>query len=97
MADVYGRLIEILSEVKGLVNSPDTDISWSGYDSITDLLSDIDSFIEKARRHDASFTKDLKMLFAPTGPLQEISISSGWGHEFIELSLTIDKLLLQLE
>ena len=30
------------------------------------------------------------MLFAPTGPIQEVSLSSGWGDVFIELAERFD-------
>jgi len=30
-------------------------------------------------------------LFAPTGPIQEVSLSSGWGQEFLELAERFDK------
>ena len=33
----------------------------------------------------------IRVLFAPTGPIQEVSLSSGWGHEFIKLAERFDK------
>jgi hypothetical protein len=34
---------------------------------------------------------DLSILFAPTGSIQEVSLSSGWGDEFIYLSMDFDR------
>jgi hypothetical protein len=33
----------------------------------------------------------LIVLFAPTGPIQEVSISSGWGNEFLDLAERFDR------
>ena len=33
----------------------------------------------------------LTVLFAPTGPIQEVSISSGWGEEFLSLAEQFDR------
>ena len=35
----------------------------------------------------------LKLLFAPTGSIQEVSISSGWGQEFLSLSARFDEVI----
>ena len=35
----------------------------------------------------------LVMLFMPTGPLQELSIDSGWGEAFIDLSTRFDEII----
>jgi hypothetical protein len=34
---------------------------------------------------------DLSVLFAPTGPIQEVSVSSGWGEAFLELAERFDR------
>jgi len=33
----------------------------------------------------------MRVLFAPTGPLQELSLSSGWAQEFLELADAFDR------
>jgi hypothetical protein len=35
--------------------------------------------------------RHLQTLFAPTGPLQETSMSGGWADEFLALSDRFDK------
>lgn len=44
-----------------------------------------------------SCMEKINLLFAPTGDLQEISISNGWGEKFIEVSSKFDKLTDLLE
>jgi hypothetical protein len=34
--------------------------------------------------------KQFVWLFAPTGPIQEVSLSSGWGDMFLELAKRMD-------
>ncbi|WP_194814929.1 hypothetical protein [Nocardia sp. XZ_19_385] len=34
----------------------------------------------------------LVVLFAPTGPLQDLSISSGWAERYLELAARFDQL-----
>jgi hypothetical protein len=35
--------------------------------------------------------QDLAVLFAPTGPIQEVSLSSGWALEFLTISERFDR------
>jgi len=86
------ELIIILNIIKNKIDSPTTNLTWSRYNNIAELLQELDLFLERLMRDDVLVIKDLKLLFAPTGSLQEISIDSGWGEEFLEISSTFDKL-----
>ena len=96
MTDIFDELIEILLEVRLLVDSPDTDIAWSKFNSLDEALSDIDLHIDKAKRHDESIKYDMKVLFGPTSSLQEISISSGWGEHFLKIANIVDELIIKM-
>jgi hypothetical protein len=85
------EVIGILQEVKHFVELPDTDVAWSRYNSVEEAVEDIDQHIESLRRDDLSKIEELTLLFAPTGRLQEISIGSGWGEEFVYLSARFDR------
>lgn len=93
IADRYIEIEKILNEVKVIINSPNTDVLWSGYNTVAEVLRDIDLYIEKIKRHDDTVIEDLMIAFAPTGAFQEISLSSGWGYEFIEISSRLDDLI----
>lgn len=86
LAGVLRRLTELLSP-------DDQDSSdWSGYTQ-AELRSEIQSFLDDAeagRPVDEAGWRRLKLLFAPTGALQEDSLASGWGEEYIELSSRFD-------
>ncbi|MGG1555620.1 hypothetical protein [Paenibacillus ferrarius] len=86
-------LIELLLKVRSYVDSPNTDVSWSRFKDVDEALGYLDACIERLRQGNGSDIGDLKIIFAPTGSLQEISISSGWGNEFIEISNRFDDVM----
>jgi len=83
-------IIEILESVKKLILEPRTDISWSTFNSKDELIIEIDAHIQKLRLRDFSKVKDLILLFAPTSDFQEISLSSGWGNRYLNISERFD-------
>ena len=83
-------LIEILETVKKLILEPRTDISWSTFDSKDELITEIDTHIQQLNLRDISKVKDLILLFAPTSDFQEISLSSGWGNQYLNISARFD-------
>lgn len=81
-----GRLETLLaiSDMRALVSLPNNDFSWSGWTDVTDALRELDACaheVTQGRRPTA-----LDMFFLPTGPLQELSLSSGWGGEYVEVA-----------
>lgn len=89
MADLIA-LKEVLTEVRALVQREDNDFAWSGWESAEEALQEIDSALatlEEGRPPGVY----LKVLFLPTGPLQELSLSSGWGDEFVALANRFDE------
>ena len=87
------ELIKILLEVKEIINSPHTILDWSKYNSVEELIQEIDSFIERLGFQDYSVIKELTILFAPTGSLQEISIDSGLSEKYLEIANKVDELI----
>lgn len=88
----YKGIIEILKEVRDIIDSPDTDVAWSRYNTVEEVVEDLELHIKKMTINEESAIENLKVLFAPTGSLQEISISSGWGCKFLEIASRFDKL-----
>jgi hypothetical protein len=86
------ELAAVLRRIAELLSRPDVDTAWSGYEP-DELRSEIDSFLEGAETGlplDEAGRARLRLLFAPTGALQETSLSSGWGGEFVELATRFD-------
>jgi hypothetical protein len=82
------KLITILREVRVCLAREGNDFSWSSWRDPDQAIYEIDSIITKLEN---GSVPDMRVLFAPTGPIQEVSLSSGWGHEFIELAEQFDK------
>ena len=87
---IQARLVEVLQETRGFLARPSNDFAWSRWDSAQDALGEIDNLIKRIQAGDMPDRLDLRVLFAPTGSIQEVSLSSGWGQEFIELADKFD-------
>ena len=91
------KLLAILREVRYLLARPENDFSWSGWNDETTALGEIDALIGGITRGEIPELTSLKVLFAPTGPIQELSASSGWGNEFLALANRFDGALWDLQ
>jgi hypothetical protein len=85
-------LMNLLDDVRLLVRRPNNNYLWSAWNGPEDALRELDA-IEKKIAGGAVPTRALKLLFAATGSLQELSVSSGWGNEFLRLAARCDTIL----
>lgn len=85
------EIIKILEQVADELIVPDGNVLWSPYENQAEALADVKNHIERLKQNDFSKLKALELLFAPTGSLQEISISSGWGSRFLVLAAQFDQ------
>lgn len=88
--DRGARLLAVLRDVRACVARPDGDYTWTSWVDQADALREIDGWIRdlgEGRRSSAG----LGVLFAPTGPLQELAMSSGWANEFRALADRFDE------
>jgi hypothetical protein len=83
-------LIEVLREARAQLARPGNDYSWASWEGPDEALRELDSIIASLERDALPSRVDLDVLFAPTGPIQEVSLSSGWGQEFIDLAARFD-------
>ncbi|MDA0159454.1 hypothetical protein OM076_04190 [Solirubrobacter ginsenosidimutans] len=83
------NLIDVLLEARRLIALPGNDLSWSSFVDQESALAEIDRHIERVRAG-GSDTGSMAVLFLPTGPIQEVSVSSGWGDEFLALAARFD-------
>lgn len=84
------KLISVFEEARGLLAAPGNDFDWSSWRDREDALAEIDQILSGLRSGAPTDLLTLQVLFAPTGPMQEVSLSSGWGDEFIELANRFD-------
>ena len=84
-------LVAILNETLQLLRRKGNDFAWSSWEDIGEAEADIQGHIGRIQKGDYSRLFDLRILFAPTGPIQEVSIDSQWGQEFLALAQRFDK------
>ena len=82
-------LIQVLTEARAWCARPDNDFSWSSWADTEHALQEIDSWLDHLRQGGRG-VGGIATIFLPTGPLQELALSSGWGSEFIALADRFD-------
>ena len=82
------KLIDILKEARALMARDDNDFAWSSWIDQDHAIAEINSIIAELENVSV---REIGVLFAPTGPIQEVSLRSGWGNQFLELAERFDK------
>jgi hypothetical protein len=88
------ELIDVLLEARRLVALPANDFTWSSFVDQDSALREIDAHIARVRAGSTD-TGAMTVLFLPTGPMQELSLSSGWGDAFVTLADRFDHACLR--
>ena len=88
-SDEIQKIIEILLAINNTIDSK-TDVVWTRYDRPEQLSNDLKKYIEKLESGDYTILATLNHLFGPTGTFQELSISNGWGEEFLNIAEQFD-------
>lgn len=88
-----GKLISVFEEARELVADPRNDFSWSSWHGCDNAVEEIDSILSVLRAGAVPGDLWMEVLFAPTGPMQEVSLSSGWGRDFLLLAERFDEAL----
>jgi hypothetical protein len=86
-----GKLISVFEEARELVADPGNDFSWSSWVGRDDAVDEIDGILSVLRSGAVPKGLSTGVLFAPTGPMQEVSLSSGWGGVFLMLAERFDE------
>jgi hypothetical protein len=86
----HQNLIAVLREAREFLARPDNDFAWSSWEDAEAAFREIDGLISRIEAGSLPPRLDLTVLFAPTGPIQEVSVSSGWGQEFLRLADRFD-------
>lgn len=83
-------LLDIFQRTRDLVARPENDFSWSSWRDLDDALEEIDGIIAQLHDGEVPHKFNMSILFAPTGPMQELALSSGWGNRFLGLATEFD-------
>jgi hypothetical protein len=91
------QLVAIIDELLAIVQSNRQDLNWQpDYDNERDLIEDLRDHAERLRRGDTSRLPELRYVLLPTGALNEIAFSSGWGESYVRLANRFDEMNIGL-
>lgn len=79
-------LILVLEAAIELLSLPDNDFCWSRWDDAAQAKGELLGMINMLNAGALPEKMSVSVLFAPTGPLQEVSLSSGWGEAFLRVA-----------
>ena len=85
------EIIKLVDIIKLKIKA-NTDLMWTHYNSVDELIAEIDlnsKLLEKNNRKGLEF---FQLLFSPTATLQEISIQNGWSQEYLKLAAEFDNI-----
>lgn len=80
------KLLDIFIRARDLVARPENDFDWSSWRDSEDALAEIDALIARLQANELPRLHEMSIIFAPTGPMQELALSSGWGNRFLGLA-----------
>ncbi|HTI58879.1 hypothetical protein [Mucilaginibacter sp.] len=86
------KIIDILIAIGNKINS-DTDVAWTHFDNAKQLQDNLSNEIKKLQSANYEDLGQIYLWFLPTGAFQELSISNGWGEEYIEWAEAFDRAL----
>lgn len=88
--DDRAELLAVLQTARRLLAQPANDFVWSDWAGRDAALAEIDGLIARITGGDLPPQLEVSVLFAPTGPIQEVSLSSGWAQTFLALGERFD-------
>ena len=80
------KLIEVLYSAIELLSLLENDFGWSSWLTDSEATKELKEILSVLEHGDLPDRSRLSAIFGPTGPMQEVSLSSGWGETFIKLA-----------
>lgn len=96
MAANHSEMIEVLLLARQALAMPGNDFVWSGWPDSAAALAELDKVIGRLQRAEHVERPKLLVLFAATGPICEVAVSSGWADAYVELGKRFDAALERL-
>jgi hypothetical protein len=90
MDSAHRELLDVLGDARELLARPANDFAWSSWRNADEALREMDERIGAISAGALPAREVLAALFAATGAIQEVSLSSGWGKEFLGLARRFD-------
>ena len=83
------KLVSALQETISFLRNSQSSM-YAGL-TVEEMIDKLESEIEKAKRLKPIDAKLLRLLFAPTGAIQDTAIDNSWGDEFLKISNIVDQ------
>jgi hypothetical protein len=83
-------LTHILESALELLILPENDFSWSSWADAPAAETEIRSMLARVKSGNLQDLSEVSVLFAPTGSIQEVSLSSGWAEAFLKVAEQFD-------
>ncbi len=90
-SEPYEALVHVLESAIELVQIPDNDFCWSYWEDSDEATKEITKLLNMAKSYTLPERVEVGVLFAPTGALQEVSLSSGWAEPFLKVAEKYDQ------
>lgn len=74
-----------------LVSIPGNDFCWSYWADESEAVQELQSLLDLLKAGTLPERLRLTVIFAPTGPLQETSMSSGWAETYLKIADRFDQ------
>lgn len=85
------QLIDVIIRVKKNITN-NSDMTYCHYETPTELIELLDKFIIEIENGNMEVIDDLAVDFAPTGNLQEHSISNSWSDQYLIITDEFDSI-----
>lgn len=90
-ADPRALLVDVLRVTLELLALPDNDFAWSSWEDRDTALAEVQALLSVVEDGGLPDRLSVSVLFAPTGPIQEVSLSSGWAATFLKVAERYDQ------
>ncbi|QQS03885.1 MAG: hypothetical protein IPK50_16515 [Fibrobacterota bacterium] len=84
-------LIHVLESALELVSIPENEFCWSSWEDENEAQQEILGLINSIKNGVLPDRLKISVIFAPTGPLQELSMSSGWAKTYLIVAERFDE------
>ena len=90
LAHPLQALQQILGAVLELVSLPDNDFSWSSWRDAAHAQGELEGLMATLQSGALPDLLQVSVLFAATGPLQELAMGSGWTDTYLRVAEVFD-------
>lgn len=85
------RVADVLDEVVMIIESSPQDLTWAGYWSdAAEAAAELRDEAARLRRGDIGGLAELRVLFGPGCPLQDMAMAGGWTDRYLVLAERFD-------